>query len=1055
METEELFQIGFSSTDQDIAHFQWSNDTWAVPFTNGWVEFIAPPIPAATKYICIHYYGSYQDHLYIDNLTVREISDVDVALTAILAPASGNDLTAAEKVTVNVRNTGTTAVSDVPVAFELNGTSIGNGTVAGLIASSEEKTYTFAATVDLSAVDTYTIKAYTKLSGDLAHDNDTLSVQISNMGICKVTDFPYTESFEDPFGSCWSFYNMDGNFYKWDRTNNFARTGRSSAYHGGGPGDEDGWLVSPKIAIADRTFGLYFWSYNEFSPGDYGKNSVWISTGSSNPASGDFVEIWTPSNPTPYVWEETALNLASFSGKDIYIAFRYQGYLKHHCFLDDISIMDISDRIDVGVTAITAPVLNSGDMGNETVKIKVKNFGGQPLIDLPVKFEVNGKVVGDEAIPETIAPLQEISYDFTTPADLSPAGAHTIKAYTVLESDANTINDTASVSVINYGVCEVSSFPYLEDFEREADYFICWNVYNPDNDLCKWTPASTLVAQTLPAHSGRLVALHEDYAYAQDGWLVSPKINIPSEDIYQLSFWTFTAWPDWFYEEGAKSSVWISIGSNNPASGDFEEVWSAKTVVDQWEEIKIGLRKYAGQSVYIAFRYEGENAHAWLVDDVSVSKLTIGLDAGLTEIVAPEEVSAATPLKVKITNYGTIPLTSAPVTYICNEGTPVTETFTGNILSGDTEEYTFTKPLDLSQFGFYRLKVYISLSGDTDTSNDERSLVIANPENIDLYGYRLYSQDFSTVDDFQALKFGLYRLSELTAVGNPYIDGGNNVVIAGEFLDKKIYAFTRNYGDASPGNFVRLTGNWAEEIKIPISETPNDMAYAYSSQKMYAITDVASSDPLVSLKEVNLTTGAMTTVAELDRYIYALAANLNGDLYGVDTNGYLVTIDKESGATEAIGHLGLYPYGIQSMAFDHNSIPERLFWAMYDSDYREGRLVEIDPISGKAVIYGPIGENAQIVALYTPYPAGTNIDLPESTGNKAIRMYPNPAQEVVYLTSVPEKSQIRILDLSGRTVFSDNTQGGNVTLKLDLEVGVYMLVIENEGEKNVQKLMIK
>jgi hypothetical protein len=1049
--TTEIFQIGYSATDRNISSFHWGN-AWGVPFTNGWIEFIAPSIPAEAKYICIHYFSNSQDHLYIDDLIVREISDVDVALTAIPSPISGNDLAATEKVTVNVRNAGTQTVSNVPVRFELNGTPAGSGTISGSIAPLQEKTYTFEATADLSAVNTYTVKAYTGLSGDLAHDNDTLDVQITNTGICKVAAFPYTESFEDPFGSCWSFYNSDGNFYKWDRIENAGRTGKYSMQHSAGPNDENGWLVSPKIAVpANSSLALYFWSYNAFVAGDYGKNSVWISTGSSNPDSDDFVEVWTPETPTPYQWEETALSLADYAGKDIYIAFRYQGYLAHYWYLDDITIKDISDLKDAGVTAITYPVLNAGDMGNETVTIKVKNFGGQPLTNLPVKLEVNGTLTGNETILLTINPLQEISYSFTTQANLSQAGTYVIKAYTAWNEDADTGNDAASVTVTNYGACEVSKFPYLEDFEREADYFICWNMYDSDGSGYKWTPASVLGIQTIPAYSGSLVALHEDHSYFQDGWLVSPKINIPAEDTYQLSFWTFTAWPDG-YVENAKSSVWISTGSNNPASGDFKEVWSAKTVVDEWAEIKINLWKYAGQSVYVAFRYEGEDAHAWFVDDVGIYKIT-GFDAGITEIIVPNEVSDAARVKVKIANFGAIPLTSVPLIYTYNEGTPFTETFTGNILPGDTAEYILSQPLDLSKYGFYRIKAAASLSGDTDARNDEASLVVAYPKDVDLYGYRIYSTDFGSVNDFRAVKFSLYNTSLLTEVGNPYIDDANNIVIAGEFLDQKIYAFTRNYQNASPGSLVRLSSDWSEESKTPVLQTPNDMTYDYSGNKMYAITSAGSINLPVTLKEVNLSTGALTTVAGLDKYVYTLAANLNGDLYGVDIDGNLVTINKQTGSTEIKSNLGLYPSGTQSMTFDHNSDPERLFWAMYNSAYEIGSLIEIDPISGKTINGGPIGANAQIVSLYIPYPAGNvNINLPGTNAGN-IRIYPNPSKGVVYITAA-EKSLIRIRDLSGGTVYSGNTQSGRITLDLNLPAGIYLLDIENGRGKTVHKLII-
>ncbi|MDR0412617.1 MAG: choice-of-anchor J domain-containing protein [Dysgonamonadaceae bacterium] len=1056
METEELFQIGYSTTGKDISSFNWS-EVWGAEFTNGWVEFIAPPIPAAAKYICIHYFSGFQDHLYIDDLVVREISAVDVALAALLAPESGNDLTSEEKVTVVVRNAGTQPVSNVPVALELNGVVKGSGTVPGTIAPQDMALFTFGTAIDLSAVGAYAIKAYTALPTDPAPDNDTLRVEIANTGICKITAFPYTESFEEPFNaSCWNFYNVDGNYYKWEKNDNFPRTGQSSAYHGGGPG-EDGWLVSPKIALpSGQTLGLYFWSYNTFDlPIDYGKNSVWISTGSPNPNNEEYVEIGASLNPAPYVWEENVFNLDAYKGKEVYIAFRYQGRLQHSCFLDDISIVDITDKKDAGVTAITYPVRSAGDMGRETVTIRVKNSGGQSVSGLPVKLEVNGTVVSEEHIPVTINSLQEISYAFTVPADLSRAATYTIRAYTALEGDINAGNDAASVTVTNYGACEVTTFPYLEDFEREDDYFICWSVYNPENDARMWTPASLLGTQTIPAHSGRLVALHDDYGSAQDGWLISPKINIPSEDTYHLSFWTFTAWPDWWYleESHARSSVWVSTGSNDPASGDFEEVWAARSVDAKWEEVKIILRKYAGRAIYVAFRYEGIAAHAWMVDDVSVSLLT-GSDAGLTEIAVPEKVSEATPVKVKIGNFGAVTLTSVPLTYICNEEPPVTETFTGSILPGDVAEYTFKQTQDMSKHGFYRLNVAITpLPGDTNTENDQISLVVAYPDNADLYGYRLYSEDFSSVNDFRPFRFSFYNPSVLTEIGDPYIDGESNVVIAGASLDKEIYVYTRDYSTSAPGGFVRLSSDWKQKSRTPVSETPIDMTYDHANKKMYALTSAGSIDFPTSLKEVDLSTGEMTQVVELDYYLYTLAANLRGELFGIDSEGYFVSVNKETGITSVISEIGVYPYGTQSMTFDHNSSPERLFWAMYDGDFRQGRLVEIDPVSGKTIFSGPIGENAQIVALYTLYP-GVSIDAPESD-NEAIRIYPNPARGEVYLTSVPERSQIYILDLSGRTVFSDNTQSGKVRLNLNLETGIYMVVIENEGEKTVRKLIIK
>jgi hypothetical protein len=61
----------------------------------------------------------------------------------------------------------------------------------------------------------------------------------------------------------------------------------------------------------------------------------------------------------------------------------------------------------------------------------------------------------------------------------------------------------------------------------------------------------------------------------------------------------------------------VSTGSGNPADGDFVEVWTVGDVVENWVQHFIDLEAYAGEDIYIAFRYEGELAHYWVVDDIS------------------------------------------------------------------------------------------------------------------------------------------------------------------------------------------------------------------------------------------------------------------------------------------------------------------------------------------------------------------------------------------------------------------------------------------------------
>ncbi|HPR27443.1 choice-of-anchor J domain-containing protein, partial [Lentimicrobium sp.] len=104
----------------------------------------------------------------------------------------------------------------------------------------------------------------------------------------------------------------------------------------------------------------------------------------------------------------------------------------------------------------------------------------------------------------------------------------------------------------------------------------------------------------------------------EDGYLVSPGLIIPASGYIELSFWSYNVYPG----DYVKNSVLISSGSPDPTDGDYIEIWSPASVTASWVQTLLDLSAYHGQTIYIAFRYEGSFAHTWHLDDVSVSVQT-------------------------------------------------------------------------------------------------------------------------------------------------------------------------------------------------------------------------------------------------------------------------------------------------------------------------------------------------------------------------------------------------------------------------------------------------
>ena len=116
---------------------------------------------------------------------VTHLDPNDIGVTAISSPTTGQSLSDSENVTVTITNFGGSDQSNFDVTFDLDGATT-TETVAGPLASGGTLDYTFTATVDLSAFQTYTLSAFTSLPGDIDAENDGVTVTIENL-FCQPT----------------------------------------------------------------------------------------------------------------------------------------------------------------------------------------------------------------------------------------------------------------------------------------------------------------------------------------------------------------------------------------------------------------------------------------------------------------------------------------------------------------------------------------------------------------------------------------------------------------------------------------------------------------------------------------------------------------------------------------------------------------------------------------------------------------------------------------------------------------------------------------------------
>ena len=190
----------------------------------------------------------------------------------------------------------------------------------------------------------YTLTAYSTLPADTVNANDTTRKSI------KVYPGYYKESFEDTFPSPgWQVWSFQGNDH-WIRERLTAHSGKNSIYiNHDYPAGED-WLIMPKFTIANGdslTFWMQLYLKNDFPD----TLQIRIATSDSAEHEGTVQQfpitfrniILDISNLNGYpitsgTWARYSVDLSSYAGQSIYLAFRHYDEQGDGVFLDDITV---------------------------------------------------------------------------------------------------------------------------------------------------------------------------------------------------------------------------------------------------------------------------------------------------------------------------------------------------------------------------------------------------------------------------------------------------------------------------------------------------------------------------------------------------------------------------------------------------------------------------------------------------------------------------------------------------------------------------------------------
>ncbi|MEO8149037.1 MAG: choice-of-anchor J domain-containing protein [Bacteroidia bacterium] len=229
------------------------------------VNISAVAASQATVYLKFLYRGDWGYYWELDDIEVYEPSATDGSVIGLTLPFNSCALGAAESIEVSILNVGTSVLSNIPVAYSVDGGTPVMETVAGPINGGDTLSYTFTQTADLSTSGLHSIQSYTQITGDGNSSNDSSTSVTASYAPIDVSAAPYNMGFEptDDY-SGFTVYDVDGDGTTFDIPTALTHTGVGCIRKPGSGGPDDNWFFTTCFALnAGTNYLLDFW-YKEF-----------------------------------------------------------------------------------------------------------------------------------------------------------------------------------------------------------------------------------------------------------------------------------------------------------------------------------------------------------------------------------------------------------------------------------------------------------------------------------------------------------------------------------------------------------------------------------------------------------------------------------------------------------------------------------------------------------------------------------------------------------------------------------------------------------------------
>jgi hypothetical protein len=609
------------------------------------------------------------------------ISANDLKMDSIIGPQSGRlltstALTSATTISARIKNLSTAAVNSFDMKYFVNGTLIAAEPVSILIAGGATYIYKFATTYNFSAVGTYTLQIVVNNTAatDPVPVNDTMTSiikQLANPAVTISLGSDFLDNIETATANTYNQRQIGlSGLDRYDfisssvdgRLRTFINSGIAYSGSKALSLDADRYISTGVTDSLTGTFNLSTYNITtddirlDFFYNNHGQlpnpaNNVWVRGNDTQPWIQAYDLFANQNDPGTYKKSGSIElnNLLAANSQNFSSSFQVRwgqwgqmiaadiGSAAGYTF-DDIHLYKVAN--DMQMISIDSPKVSSCGLNSTTpVKITLRNSSNTALSNIPVMYRIDGGAWVTETIA-SVNPVSSLQYTFTTTANLSAFGPHTIQTVVAYSGDTYHANDTLSSSFVNSPV--ISSFPYLENFESGSGN---WYAGGKNSSWEYGTPASPKInhaASGTKAWKTRLAGNYNDMEYS---YLYSPCFNITGMTNPTLSFSVALDMEDCgttlcdaaWVEYSTNGTTWTKLGAfgsgtnwyNKNYSGD--QLWSIENYT-RWHVATSALPTGAGNlRLRIVFNSDpAVNREGIAVDDVHIYDNIYGIYNGPT-----------------------------------------------------------------------------------------------------------------------------------------------------------------------------------------------------------------------------------------------------------------------------------------------------------------------------------------------------------------------------------------------------------------------------------------